>query len=527
MTVDLLQAARLSQQIDGQTGMESRDEEVRAWAVANEHKIVATAADYASGAKNPFERKELGPWLTDPHQIVQYQGIVGASIDRLSRDCGNLDNLKKWVEENGKTLFVVSPPLRWPIPKDDKLRMVYQIQWDLLAILAEAELAAISERYRKMKTFLKGNGTVWGRAMFGYEITGEPKSKTLTPTSEGWTYIPPVYQMCIDGKSCDVIAAWLTEQGVETDGHRRWAARPMDADGNPKPEPSNVWGGTTIRQIIRNPAYMGIVCERNWAAKAGTYGRQIMECAALVAAATWQRANDALAIKNGQKRKPSSLAPAMLHSGVLRCLNCGGAMYRMTSNGTRFKTRADGTRVRYRQNCPDNYRCRGGKPDWKGCGTMVKCTLVDEALDWWMSDNRGQIKVNTIIRGHTNREIELADIAYRLQQLPVQGLSRRDEQAERDLLYAEEDRLTALPDEPDRVETVPTGETYGSAWAQLPYTERTPWLKKNNKYVCASKTRIELREADGTRWQVIPFDQVGQMPPELLSISGQFKGRQD
>ena len=497
--------------------MESRDEEVRGWAAGHEHKIVYPRRTTRAARKNPFERKNLAPYLTDPHLIVQYQGIVGASVDRFSRD-GNLNKFKEWVADNGKKLFVVSPPLIWPIAKIDPLRVMYQIQWDLLSNLAEAELAAISERYRKMKAFLKSQGTVWGRAPFGFEIVGEPKSKTLRGRELDLPYILKIYEMRGDGASYDQIAAWLTAQGVETYKHRLWAARPADSDRGP--EPSAAWSGTTVRQIIKNPAYMGIVCERDWSAKAITYGAKIMECEPLVDAATWQQANG---ISGDNKRKPSALDPAMLHGGILHCLNCGGPMYRMTSSGTRWKARADGTRVRYKQNGPDYYRCRGGKPDWKSCGNMVRVQLADEALGWWMSGNHGQIYVQTIIRGHTDREIELAEIAYALQQLPIRSLSRTEEQTERERLWAEEDRVKALPDEPDRVESVPAGETYGSAWAKLPPAERSPWLKKMKKHVFAGKTGLELREADGPVVAVIPFDRVNQMPPELASMTGTLR----
>lgn len=520
MSVDLLQAGRLSILKDGQTGMESRDQEVRAWAAAKGHNIVATAAEHVSGEKNPFKRKKLGLHLTDPDLIVQYQGIVAAEVDRFSRDAHNLNELKDWCAANGKTLFVVNPPLCWPVAKNDPLRMVYQIQWELLAILAEAERLATSQRYTNMKNFLKSNGAVWGRVGFGLTSTGKAKSKTVAPTGEGRIYVPRIYAMCIDGKSCDVIAAWLTAQGAETYKHRLWAAKPADSDRGP--EPHNVWSGTTVRQIIRNPAYRGIVCERNWAAKAGTYGAKILECEALVDAATWQRANDALAVKNGQKRKPSALDPAMLHSGVLRCLDCGGPMYRITTCGTRWKTRADGTRVRYKQNGPDYYRCRGGKPGWKGCGNLIQTQQVDETLDWWMSANHGQIYVKTIIRGHIH-EIELAEIAYQMQQLSVQGLTDEEFDAEMARLRAERDRVKALPEEPDRVESVPTGETYSSRWTELPPAERSPWLKKMGKHFCAGKTHIELRDADGSLLEVIPFAQVNQARPEPASVTGTTK----
>jgi hypothetical protein len=45
----LILAARLSRRSDGQTGIETQDEDAREWAEANGHTIVAVAKDTKSG----------------------------------------------------------------------------------------------------------------------------------------------------------------------------------------------------------------------------------------------------------------------------------------------------------------------------------------------------------------------------------------------------------------------------------------------------------------------------------------------
>ena len=72
----LLLAARLSQDRAGQTGLDTQDTDARAWAERNGHDVIATAADKISGRTSPFDRPNLGPWLTEPHLVTQYDGIV-------------------------------------------------------------------------------------------------------------------------------------------------------------------------------------------------------------------------------------------------------------------------------------------------------------------------------------------------------------------------------------------------------------------------------------------------------------------
>ena len=55
--MDLLLAARLSQERGGsQTGIETQDQDARAWAERNGHRIIAVAADKKSGTRAMHER---------------------------------------------------------------------------------------------------------------------------------------------------------------------------------------------------------------------------------------------------------------------------------------------------------------------------------------------------------------------------------------------------------------------------------------------------------------------------------------
>src|SRR6266516_2723171 len=123
----LLHAARLSRLGDASTGLDKQDDVSRRYPIIGDHEIAGTAADAdVSGGVSPWKRPELGPWLTDPELIAQYDGIVASALD--------LAQLRDWAEDNGKQLIVISPPLQWPPADDD---MASPIIWDVLARLAE------------------------------------------------------------------------------------------------------------------------------------------------------------------------------------------------------------------------------------------------------------------------------------------------------------------------------------------------------------------------------------------------------
>src|ERR1700742_968005 len=68
-------------------GIQTQDVGSVEWARYEGHVIVHVTRDRnVSGALPPWQRPELGPWLTDPVKLVQYDGIVAYDVSRLSRE---------------------------------------------------------------------------------------------------------------------------------------------------------------------------------------------------------------------------------------------------------------------------------------------------------------------------------------------------------------------------------------------------------------------------------------------------------
>ena len=185
----------------------------------------------------PWERPELGPWLTDPVKLVQYDGIVAYDVSRLSREYFDLAWLRKWAEANHKKLYVIKERLHWPDNRDGTL-------WGVAAERAYEERQDIIERVTRELEALREAGKLAIRVPFGYTSAGDKYHRYLIPTDEGRTYIPLIYQHCIDGWSMKTIAEWLTDEGV-------------------KPSSGEKWWGAVVGRIIKNPTYMGHQCQRD------------------------------------------------------------------------------------------------------------------------------------------------------------------------------------------------------------------------------------------------------------------------
>lgn len=300
---------------------------------------------------------------------------------------------------------------------------------------------------------VRGNGALWGNSHRGYRITGEKYNKTLEPTKEGKRYIPEVFQRIADGESIHKVAAWL-----------RSGPWPNIAD-------------RSVHRIIRNRVYMG---------QKMADGKVVMEVPPLVDAKLWVQANDRLDNSPGGRRDAITRPTALLTS-VLFCPKCrkpdgkAAPMYRITAGRRPYKR--------------DYYRCRGHAPELKSCGNMVPLDKTDFAVSGLLSLAQEPWTELRHIRGE-NYDSELAEVQLALNDLPKQGLTDTEEDAERQRLRAERDRLAELNEHatPDRWEEVETGETVGQHWGSLDYAGKRAMLLKEVR-VFAEPMPPELRRA--------------------------------
>jgi site-specific DNA recombinase len=460
-------------------GIQTQDIRSAEWAQHEGHVIVHVTRDKnVSGAVAPWERPELGPWLTDPVKLVQYDGIVAFDVSRLSREYFDLAWLRKWAEENHKKLYVIKERLRWPDNRDGTL-------WGVAAERAYEERQEIIERITRELGALKEAGKLTGRPSFGYVSAGDRYDKRLIPTDAGRNYIPLIFQHCIDGWSLETIAGWLNDEGI----------KPV----------SGFWWPRSISGLIRNPVYKGHRCEREvvppeeveeldgkiiryrygsiWVETPRLqYGKTIHRCEPLVDAALWKRANEALAVhpKRGYTNRENR---AMLATALL-CPFCND-----DSPMNRHKETSRNRPYFY-------YRCTGRGRERRSCGNQVRGELVDAAVNEIMSSTFDvPVMRHEIVYGNEAEiEAELECIKLELKQLAATELDWEEEDRERARLRAEQTRVKNTTVIEDRVELVETGDTYRELWERLSAPERGPWLVENGFRITASKERVTVSQ---------------------------------
>jgi DNA invertase Pin-like site-specific DNA recombinase len=235
--VRVLIAARLSVLAEGQSGLDTQEQEVVRWAEQG-HTVVDVVKDHKSGKLCLWDRPHLAPWVLKRELIDQYDAIVALRVDRLTRaDHEGTTRMEAWAREHDKQLLISSAEVRFPSEGNEGG------MWDLYLRMAHQERLAIQERYGRMQRHKIATESLVGRPPWGYEVGpglndyGQP-IKTIVPTEDGRRWVPAIYEKIIGGMSLMDAAVWLTLHGV-------------------KPTGGYEWSQTSLSQMIHNPVYTG------------------------------------------------------------------------------------------------------------------------------------------------------------------------------------------------------------------------------------------------------------------------------
>jgi DNA invertase Pin-like site-specific DNA recombinase len=226
----LLGATRLSRKTDESTSIERQREQVTLSAQVRGDTLVHICEDTdISGGVSPFLRESLGPWLTDPDKIAQWDGLVVAKLDRLTRSLTDFDELVSWCDRHGKTLISVSESL-------DLSTSTGRMFANLLAMFAQFERERIAERRREAAVKMRDNGW-WqgGRPPYGMRPVKVNDHWELEIDPETYARSEQIAYEIVAGHSVTSIAKRLTATEVPTPGG------------------AAAWNQNTIRRMFANP----------------------------------------------------------------------------------------------------------------------------------------------------------------------------------------------------------------------------------------------------------------------------------
>ena len=281
--------------------------------------IIGWAVDLnVSGATDPFDRPEFGPWLRNEHG--PYDGIVTPAVDRIGRSVPETTYTAKRLTRDNRVIVTHDHGV-WDLTKPRERQ-----QFNFQAMIAEAELANIQERAADARVYQCSIGRKTGRLVYPYYYVHNPYTLKVEAI-EFDAALRDVLEEVADRLLADtehVItpeseARRLSKMGLLTGDDWRRARRG-------KPVKGAAWIATSLMRILLNPATMGYYMVGTEAGL-GKDGKPIQ-----IAEALWSYAkHKALVDKYGPLRVRKANAPRAPKRDYLmltRCF-CGECTYRL------------------------------------------------------------------------------------------------------------------------------------------------------------------------------------------------------
>jgi DNA invertase Pin-like site-specific DNA recombinase len=451
-------------------------ERMEQYARLNDHELVPIRPDDydlgVSGSVPPWERPGLGKWLTD-ERIGEWDGLIVAKLDRLTRSLLDFERLVKWLQERGKVLICIDPAIDLTSPAGRAFAQV-------IVVFAEFERATIRQRTKEgHDKLIKDRKYTGGQLSFGYMAVKAAKNWEVVPDPD---YAPVVAEMCeryVRYESFGSIAKWLNESGVPTglDAMRKRSGKPMRG---------TKWTAASVRIVLSGPGILGVATKRDGIEPLrDDDGEIIYQAEPLVGRETWEKVQ--ARIRANPANVKVNTSPLLR---VVFC-SCGAPMYSTT---TRKTERGHLYEYRY-------YDCHGSKGydrDATCTAKRMKAEPLENAVFGALLDLVGSYELTErkLVEGRNYAE-DIARMKDRLSHLSGEiemGEALGDDVSElaakRDRARTELRRLVALEPEPARVETVRTGKKFRQHWESLGTVQRNEFLRSAGVTAVASKDTL-------------------------------------
>ncbi|MGM1077017.1 recombinase family protein [Streptomyces sp. H28] len=315
-----LSAIRLSVLTDETTSPERQRTANHAAAASIGAQIIGEAVDLGVSASKttPFERPELGSWLSRPDE---FDVIVFWRLDRAVRSMADMSALIGWARKHGKRLLFAEGPGGARLELDMS-SVVGELIATLMAFAAQMEAESIKERVAGAQSALRTMPLRWrgSRAPYGYlPAPLDGGGWTLIPDPEAVKVIERVITALVNGSTVNSIVYALNKDGVSSPTDR-WS----EHKGREIETPTR-WNSVTLARILRSETLIG------WKMASGkpvrdSEGRPVMATREPILTRAEFDSVQALleerSINNAVRRDTNALL-----FGVAHCDSCGGRLY--------------------------------------------------------------------------------------------------------------------------------------------------------------------------------------------------------
>ncbi|WED90296.1 recombinase family protein [Mycobacteroides chelonae] len=420
------------------------------------YEVIGTAEDLdvSAGKTSPFDRPQLGDWLTN--RRGEFDVLVTFRMDRIVRRLLDLADLIRWCQENSVSLVSATETF---LDLDSAFGDIVAL---LVAKVAEMELTAISERNRSAAQHNMREGKYrGGPPPWGYRAEKIDGDWRFVQDDQQVGVINEVVRRVLDGEPLRQVAADLTNRAVLTPRDRAYQLKGKEIQGYS-------WHSAKLREMLASKSLLGHAVTANGSIR-NDDGSPIIRATPILERDVFERVQVELAGRENRK-EPTKRSTSLLLR-VIYCGVCGKPAYKLKGGKGR----------------QDRYRCASAQYKTT-CGNRT--VIVDDAeeilTDAVMSVLGGKYRRDKVWDTGNDHAAELAEIDETLSDLTDQlgtgSFRKGTRQRERlDARIAELARrqaeLAAQSSKPAGWAWVPTDELFGDWWKSQTVEQLNLWLR--------------------------------------------------
>lgn len=488
---------RLSRVTDATTSPERQLETCRELCAKRGWEVVGVAEDLdvSAASTSPFDRPQLGDWLTN--RFGEFDVLVVYRMDRLVRRLLDLADVIRWGQNHSVSLVSATESfLDLTAPFGDIVAL-------LVAKVAEMELAAISERNASAAQYnIKAGKYRGGIPPWGYLPRRDDAGDwRLFQDPEQVQVIREVVERVLAGESLRSVAHDLTDRKILTPKDRFAQARGREVK-------CYAWHSGPLRRSLTSPTLLGqVVAREPLRDKHGRIqrddkgrkmfgpetvvrnddGSPVIRAEPILTREVFDRLCVELAERENRK-EPTKRSTGLLLQ-VIYCGVCGRPAYRL-KGGPGRKPRYRCSSAQYKQPC-------GNK--------SISLEYADDAVESLLLGMLGSSeRLERVWDPGSDHSAELAEVNETLADLtgllgtgPYKaGTPQRVRLNERiKSLATRQAELSAEAVKPAGWTWQPTGESFGDWWDRQDVIAKNVWLRSMN-------VRLDFRCSTGANGRI-------------------------
>ncbi|AYF77157.1 recombinase family protein [Nocardia yunnanensis] len=435
------------------------------WADANGLSVVAMFQDLdvSAGKYTPFERPDLGKWLTE-EKLWEWDVLIFSKIDRMFRSTHDCVEFAKWCKEHRKILVFADDNLTLNYRDAGKLNSLDQMMTELFiyigSFFAQIELNRYRSRAEDFHRVLRTTDR-WASGVppFGFQTVDHPsgKGKTLARDPYGYEWLYKIAEKLLAGWSWIRIAAWLNESKVLTNMDRAMIKNGKESKERP-------WNVGTVKLIMTSWSTQGYkTTDKGKKPHLDADGNMVRIAEPTFDDATWEQIQQAAAKRsyNGTRRVHSE--NPML--GVGSCGLCGAQLAQQIS----------ARRGKSTIGLPDNRYYRCGRTPLNCNGMNISAEEAERTLEsQFLAEHGEKLVIEKVFVPGSDNSRELEEVTGAIARLRAESDAGLIEtQEDQDHYISRLKGLTARKRElekdtvrPSKWEEKKLDITYGEAWAR-------------------------------------------------------------